>query len=110
MEVRNQINQQIISAAVNMLNPYVPELTAVNLIEALKNHNTEEKAAPQLEKPLSRKEVAELLGVSLVTVSRYLKSGKLRKIKISGKCVRICPESLRDLLGQEGEENESDKE
>ena len=101
MEIQDRINQQIISAAVNMLSPYVPEITATNLIAALKGHQAAQTTAPKLEKPLTRQQVADFLGISLVTVTRYLNSGKLRRIKLTGRNVRIDAESFRKLIGCE---------
>ncbi|MGE4301834.1 MAG: helix-turn-helix domain-containing protein [Victivallaceae bacterium] len=92
-------NQAVVSAAVAMLLPYVPELSPHNLIAAIKNFNTDNIAA-DLRRPMSRKEVAELLSVSLNTVNRYLNQGKLHRIRISAHTVRITPESLNELLGE----------
>lgn len=101
MEIQDRINQQIIVAAVNMLSPYVPELTPTNLISALKGHQATQTTAPKLEKPLTRQQVADFLGVSLVTVTRYLNTGKLRRIKLTGRNVRIDAESFRKLIGSD---------
>ncbi|HRS72376.1 MAG TPA: helix-turn-helix domain-containing protein [Anaerohalosphaeraceae bacterium] len=107
MEVKNLISPQIITAAANMLSPFVPEITPTNLIAALKGHQLAQNAALTLEKPMTRKQVAELLGVSLLTVSRYLNAGKLRRIRLSGRSVRIDPASVRDFLYGENTEAES---
>ena len=101
MEIQDRINQQIISAAVNMLSPYVPELTPTNLISALKEHQATQTTAPKLEKPLTRQQVADFLGISLVTVTRYLNTGKLRRIKLTDRNVRIDAESFRKLIGSD---------
>jgi len=101
MEIQDRISPQIISASVNLLQPFVPELTPTNLIAALKEHQATQTTAPKLEKPLTRQQVADFLGVSLVTVTRYLNSGKLRRIKLTGRNVRIDAESFRKLIGCE---------
>jgi excisionase family DNA binding protein len=104
MEIQDRINQQIISAVVNMLSPYVTELTPTNLIAALKEHQATQTTAPKLEKPMTRQEVAKMLGVSLLTVSRYLNAGKLRRIQLSGRSVRVDAASFRKLIGCENVE------
>jgi excisionase family DNA binding protein len=86
---------------VNLLQPFVPELTPTNLIAALKEHQATQTTAPKLEKPLTRQQVADFLGVSLVTVTRYLNTGKLRRIKLTGRNVRIDAESFRKLIGSD---------
>lgn len=104
MEIQDRISPQIISASVNLLQPFVPELTPTNLIAALKEHQAAQATAPKYEKPLTRQQVAKLLGVSLLTVSRYLNRGTLRRIKLSGRSVRIDPASFRKLIGSEAAE------
>ena len=101
MEIQDRISPQIIAASVNLLQPFVPELTPTNLIAALKEHQTTQTTAPKLEKPMTRQEVAKLLGVSLLTVSRYLNAGKLRRIQLSGRSVRVDAASFRKLIGCE---------
>lgn len=101
MKVKEEINEQVIAAAVSMLQPYAPDLTPTSLIEALENHNSAVSNTPKVEKPMTRQEVSKLLGVSLVTINRYLNSDKLRRIKLSGRTVRIDPESIRKFIGQE---------
>ena len=99
MEIQDRISPQIIAASVNLLQPFVPELTPTNLIAALKEHQATQTTAPKLEKPMTRQEVAKLLGVSLLTVSRYLNAGKLRRIQLSGRSVRVDAASFRKLIG-----------
>lgn len=89
MKIRNQNNQQAISAAENILSSLVPELTQINLIKMLKNHNIKEEVNPQLERSLSYKALIELLGVSPIRISRHLKSSTLHRIKKSDKCFRV---------------------
>ena len=101
MEIQDKISKEVITAATSLLAPYVPELTATSLIAALKEHQATQTTAPKLEKPLTRQEVADFLGVSLATVTRYLNTGKLRRIKLTGRNVRIDAESFRKLIGCE---------
>lgn len=50
-------------------------------------------------KLLSVKEVAEILGVSPVTIRSWDKSGKIRTIRTPGNQRRIPEEELRRILG-----------
>ena len=109
MQVQNRITPAVITAATTLLQPYCPDLTPRNLIAALKAWGDDSQkqtqpqppSAPSIEKPLSRFEVAKLLGVSLPTVNRLMNSGRLQKIKFSRYgTVRITPASVRALLEQ----------
>ena len=51
-----------------------------------------------VQKKLTRRECAGLLGVSVNSVNRYIKNGKLKAANISPRLVRIDPESVRELL------------
>ncbi len=95
----NCIPSAIASAAVAVLQPYCPGLTPTGLIETLKHLN----AAPQTSKapkmkPLTRRQVAELLQISIASVNRRMKDGTLRAYKISPRLVRIDPASVEALM------------
>ncbi|MEM4406844.1 MAG: helix-turn-helix domain-containing protein [Candidatus Methanomethylicaceae archaeon] len=45
-------------------------------------------------------EVAKRLGISKDTVFRFIKQGKLRRIKVSERIVYIEPESLKECFGE----------
>lgn len=87
----------IVNAVTAMLTPYYPELSATGLVEALK-HREPTAAAPTIRKPLTRREAAEILQVSIASVNRYVKAGTLRAYKISKRLVRIDPASVEALL------------
>ena len=80
-----------------MLQQYVPTLSATGLVEAL-THREPAVPAPALRKPLTRREAAEVLQVSLASVNRYIKAGTLRAYKIGKRLVRIDPRSIEALL------------
>ena len=94
-----EIPEAILSAAVALLQPYIPGLTSEALTDALKQQTV--KTEPEaLEKPMTRKEVAAFLQVSVMTVQRMIRAKKLRATKI-GHSVRIDPKSVRALLTYE---------
>lgn len=52
-----------------------------------------------MEKIYTTKQVAELLQVSVITIRRYIKSGKLKASKI-GKDYRISERDIKQLLNE----------
>jgi len=101
MEVSNRISTAIIIAVTNLLLPYCPDINPRNLIKALKDFepNKRKEMEQRFEKPLTRNEVAELLGVSMPTVNRMMNDGRLQKIKLSPNgTTRITPESVRHFI------------
>ncbi len=103
MEVQNRITPAVITAATSLLQPYCPDLTPRSLISALKEWTAEpdhkKKITPSIEKPMTRFEVAELLGVSLPTINRMMNDGRLQKIKLTEHgTARISPASVRAFL------------
>jgi excisionase family DNA binding protein len=103
MKVQNRITPAVITAATSLLQPYCPELNPNNLILALKAWGEETREPkpknPEIEKPLTRFEVANLLGVSLPTVNRMMNDGRLQKIKLTPHgAARISSASVRAII------------
>lgn len=88
----------ILDAAVAVLRPYVPELTATELVEALGNRNKPTPSSPTIRKPMTRKQAAEILQVSIASINRYIRSGLLKAHKVGKRLVRIDPRSVEALL------------
>ena len=110
MQVQNRITPAVITAATSLLQPYCPELNPNNLILALKawgEETREPKPNPEIEKPLTRFKVANLLGVSLPTVNRMMNDGRLQKIKLTPHgAARISPASVRAIIsGSQAQEH-----
>ena len=95
--MKKQIPIPIVNAAIAMLQPYVPELSATGFVEALTNREPT-PAEPTIRKPLTRAEAAEILQVSINSINRYIKAGILRASKIGKRLVRIDPTSVAALL------------
>ena len=86
-----------------MLQPHIPEISPQSLIAALRNYgNSTEPKKCSAQRLLTRAEAAKLLSVTPLTISRYIKSGKLRKICLSPRSVRVDPESVNALLQCQG--------
>ena len=98
MKIDSKIPTSVIQAAAAMFSPYIPEINPQNLIQALRDFASGKNE--NIERPLTRKEAAEILSISLPTVNRLLNDGILRRIRVSKKCVRIDPESIKNLINQ----------
>ena len=109
MKVQSKITPAVITAATSLLQPYCPDLNPRNLIAALKawEADPQKTETPIIEKPLTRFEVAELLGVSLPTVNRMMNDGRLQKIKLTPHgAARISPASVRAIIsGSQAQEH-----
>lgn len=91
------IPQAAMMAAATLLQQYIPDLTPQRL-ETLLTENRSEGNIPELSRKLTRSECAQILGVSINSVNRYIKNGRLKAIYISPRLLRIDPESVKDLL------------
>lgn len=91
--MRNQtpIPPVVLKTAVNVLQPYLPGLSPEILLDAIGK-------SVQSDKPLTRRECAEMLSVSVNSVNRYIRAGHLKAVKISPRLIRITPESVRELM------------
>jgi predicted DNA-binding transcriptional regulator AlpA len=102
MQLKDSITPSVLIAACGLLQPYAPDLSPRALVRAIKSYQDNDTpatpAGDQIEKPMTRKEVAELLGCTTATVNRYMNIGKLRRIKLSTASVRIDAASVRDLI------------
>ncbi len=98
MQIKSSLNPDAISGAVGLLQRHVPDLTPTTLVNAIRNFDTEAKPhTAEMEKPLSRKEAADLLRVSLVTLDKFIRTGALPSVKI-GRHVRIPANAVRDAI------------
>lgn len=98
MEKQTRIPPAILKAATTILQQYVPELTEQSLNAAILQQKKQPVLSFPIEKKLTRSECATLLGVSVNSVNRYIKNGRLKAVNISPRLVRIDPESVRFLL------------
>lgn len=97
MHKRTTPNQEILTAATSMLQPYFPGLTNSTLLDALNNYNVSPIQDERETRPMTKKEVAEYLQISYPTVNRYMAKGLLKKIKVGERLVRITRDSVLRL-------------
>ena len=102
MQVRTNINPAILTAVTAMLQPYVPDLSPKSLVQALEAEGS--GPALKADKPLTRREAATLLSVSLNTINRYMNAGLIRRIQMGKRLVRIDAKSVRELMERGGAE------
>ena len=103
MRTKNNNSSETLNAATAMLASYIPGLSATVLMKALETYNEDkETAAPKQssrpEKPYTRQQASDLLGVSLPTIDRYMANGTLKRIRYTTHSVRITPESVHNLM------------
>ena len=94
---------EILNAATAVLSPNIPGLSAIELNNALETYNQNKAAsAPKQDarpqKPYTRQQASDLLGVSIPTIDRYMANGTLKRIRYSAHSVRITPESVHNLM------------
>ena len=91
---------EIVTAAATMLSPYFSGLTPGILIGALETYNpnatSDKDARPK--KPLTRKEAAKELGISVQSVDRYVSSGRLTRVRYSARAIRISADRVYNLM------------
>ena len=103
MRTTTKIPFEILNAATALLSQYVPGLSANDLLKTIESYNMDrEAAAPKQnmrpQKPYTRQEAAELLGVAMPTIDRYMANGTLKRIHYSAHSVRITPASVHNLM------------
>ena len=92
---------EIVTAAATMLSPYIQGLSPGALQKALETYNPNAKTSEKDErplKPLTRKEAAEALGVSIQSVDRFVAAGRLTRVKYSARAIRISADSVYNLM------------
>lgn len=96
MQNKSSIPVIVQSTVVNLLREYCPGLTVELLVSALSQQDSTTPITVQ--RKLTRSECAAILGVSVNSINRYIKRGKLRAVNISPRLVRIDPVSVQNLL------------
>ena len=95
----NSISQDTADAVLAILRPRYPQLTGQKLttfLEACESGPEQQKPL----KPMTRKEVCDYLSISLSSVNRYMKDGRLKPIHIGPRLVRIDPRSVQNLMAR----------
>ena len=103
MKINKSLSTETLNAATAVLSPFILDLSATVLLKALESYNEDKEAtAPKQnarpQKPYTRQEAAELLGVAMPTMDRYMANGTLKRIRYSAHSVRITPESVHSLM------------
>ena len=88
----------ILNAATPMLSQLYPGITGDQIRDALDAYFAHADACPAATGLLTRREAAEWLHVSMPTVARLLKSGRLERFATSKRLVRVTEESVAKLI------------
>jgi excisionase family DNA binding protein len=95
----NRINSLVLEGAVALLRSAVPKLTKARLVAALKKYEIDEPAQNlSIERTLTINETCALLQVRRITLNKYIKTGRLRAVKLGRRTVGITPDSIREFL------------
>ncbi len=92
---KDTIRPEILAGATALLMPFYPGLTAETLVKKLRTEPQQEKQSDRL---FSIAATAKYLGVSKMTVYRLLKDGKLPKVKVSKRLLRIPETAIQSFL------------
>ena len=102
MKINKSLSTETLNAATAVLSPYVLGLSAAELLKALESYNEEGEASSKQnsrpQKPYTRKEAAEMLGVSIPSIDRYMADGRLTRVRYSARAIRISAESVHKLM------------
>ena len=103
MKINKSLSTETLNAATAVLSPYVLGLSAAELLKALESYNEESEASASKQnsrpqKPYTRKEAAEMLGVSIPSIDRYMADGRLTRVRYSARAIRISAESVYKLM------------
>ena len=103
MKINKSLSTETLNAATAVLSPFILDLSATVLLKALESYNVDKEATaskqnPRPQKPYTRQEAADLLGVALPTIDRYMANGTLKRIHYSAHSVRITPDSVHKLM------------
>ena len=103
MRTSTNIPSETLNATTAVLSPYVLGLSAAELLKALESYNEEGEASASKQnsrpqKPYTLKEAAEMLGVSIPSINRYMASGRLTRVRYSARAIRSSADSVHKLM------------
>ncbi len=102
MHISQKIKPEIIAAAVGLLQPYIPQLSAHGLVNALASFENTEDKKEALETFLTIRQAADALQVSKPTVYRLIRENKIPLLKASKRLSRIPASAIREYLANGG--------
>ena len=103
MKINKTLSTETLNAATAVLSPYVLGLSAAELLKALESYEDSKESASSKDphhpqKPYTRKGAAEMLGVSVPTIDRYMADGRLTRVRYSARAIRISADSVHKLM------------
>lgn len=98
-----QIPNTILLAMTGMLQPFWRDITPTGLAKLLAA-GMKDAGAARREPMLTAQGAAQLLNVSVYTVWRMLKAGRLSGVRLNNGGWRVRTESVRDILEDRGNE------
>lgn len=98
MKIDNRISPQILAGAVGLLQPFIPEISPQDLVEAIRDHNNESEKTSPIKQTMTIPQAAEALQVSTASIYRMLNAGQLPRIRFARRCVRIPVDAINKIL------------
>lgn len=101
MKISNTIPKAVILAAVSLLSPFIKNITATNLINALQEYDNENdkktETETRLQRPYTISEAMTTFQLSKPSIFKLIRTGKLTRIKL-GSATRITAASVEKLI------------
>lgn len=100
MKITQNVTPEILAGAASLLKPYVPGLTPRGLVQALQGFDADESQPepPAVKKLLTIQQAAKALDLSVMSVHRLFRDGKLTRRKVGRRAVRIFADEINTML------------
>ena len=90
----NVLPETVTAVVVSVLKPFAPSITDADIVRLCFGKN--ETNVP--EEPLTKKETAKYLKVSLRTIDNYISQGRIKAVKMGKRLTRIDAKSVRNFI------------
>ena len=103
MKTKQEVPASTLDAIEELLKPTHPSVTPENVLKAIHNSGSTNNFSPVMEtvgRGLTIAEAAKALSVSKPTINRLLNAGKLARVRVSRRLVRVTGESINRFLAE----------
>ena len=103
MTTKRQVPQATLTAISALLEPIIPKVTPERILDAICQSRSTDDSSPVMEtvgRGLTIAEAAKALSVSKPTINRLLNAGKLTRVRVSRRLVRVTGESINRFLAE----------
>ena len=103
MKTKQEVLPSTLDAITALLKPINPNVTSETILNAIRNGHCKDDSSPVTEtvgRGLTIAEAAKALSVSKPTINRLLNAGKLTRVRVSRRLVRVTGESINRFLAE----------